>query len=356
MSGSPLARWLEVLAPAAPPQPLLISLDVSDRCNLRCAMCRAWRRPAAADDGMSLATFRALLGGLRGLEGRELVLIGAEPTLNPALADMVAEATAQGFATRLFSNGGQLGQGLAGELAQAGLGRATISVDGAAPSHDHLRGVAGSHARALAAIRSLSAGHGGCRITVGTNTLVTAATFRELPDLVPLVRAAGATRHSFQIPSQVPGALCDEGRSSDQYRHAAGAGLLFEPNQVKGARSTLAALARASRSPSAAILAALPDEAFLEARFPVARCRFTGLGLNLDSAGNAYPCSHFHGVSLGSVAGLGWEAVWSGQERRAFRAGLATGLHEVCRYCCHYVHNLSALRLARAALAARLPA
>ena len=355
MTVSSALRWLRTLVVSRPQRPLLISIDVSDRCDLRCAMCRAWRRGPRAEV-MDVTTFASVLRGLGGLEGRELVLIGAEPTLNPALVHMVAAATAAGFATRLFSNGARLDRDMAEELARAGLGSATISIDAASPAtHDHLRGVAGAHARAVGAIRALRAAPAGCRVAVSTNTLVTTTTLCELQALVGLARDAGATRHAFQIPSQVPAHLAGGEGLSQQYRESDSDRLLFQPQQLPELRATLAKVARSARSPSAAILAGLPDEAFLEARFPHARCRYAGIALSIDSAGNAYPCSHFHGTNLGAVAARGWQGVWRGQERQAFLHDLARGLHEVCRYCCHTVHNLSAGRLAQAALLARRP-
>lgn len=350
MKISSLGRWLRARGPLPAARPLFISIDVSDRCNLRCTMCRAWR-DGSRSGVMAPGTFSSVLANLNGLEDRELVLIGAEPTLNPDLVDLVRLAAARGFATRLFTNGGQLDGRLADELIAAGLRSATVSIDGATPAtHDQLRGVAGAHARAMGAIRALASGHHKGRIQVSTNTLVTTGSWRELPDLVGLVRDAGAERLSFQLPSQVPGHLCAQVAGSQQYRQSESADLLFDQDSVELVRSSLSRVARLSRSPSAAVMATFPREAFLEGTFPIRGCRYARISLNIDSSGNAYPCSHFQCNGLGSLVTRNWQEVWQNRARLAFLDDLSGGLHEVCNYCCHYIHNLSLIRLVRGVL------
>ncbi len=294
---------------------------------------------------MTPDTLRRIVAHLAGLGGAPVDLIGAEPTTNPALSELVATVAEAGFAPRLFTNGTLVTVPLARALAAAGLREATVSLDGFRDAtHDGLRGMTGAQERTLRGMRAL-AGEG---IEVTTFTVVRRENFREMADLAGLARAHAARRSAFHWISAVPAALCDATEVSDQYR-ADGRALLEEGETSEFAREVGRAL-RAAPGPSLALVSAWGEDTLTRGRFPLATCRYTNVALSVGSDGGAYPCSHFARARLGSLVEGPWQAVWQGPQRARFREGLARGLPAVCAYCCHHVHNLSLAEMAGVAL------
>jgi len=299
---------------------------------------------------MPATTFRRVLGNLEGLQGLEIDLIGAEPTLNPALPELVAAAAESRLRPRLFSNGTLIDRRLAGELVRAGLRQATISLDGAEPSvHDRLRGVAGAQQRALEAISHLAEVGRGSGVLVSTLTVVTRDNYEEIPAIARLARERGAVRCAFHFASQVPEDVCRAPGVSSQYRAGGGRVLLDETDLARFRRVVRSTL-QTERSVSLALLRVLGRSALLDGRFPVLRCRFVPTHLNLSSRGDAYPCSHLQGISWGSLAEAPWRELWAGEPRMAWIRRLRRALLPVCAFCCHHVHNLTLGQLLRVAL------
>jgi radical SAM protein with 4Fe4S-binding SPASM domain len=333
-------------------RPRYVSIDVCDRCNLRCVACAAWR-PQPGSGLIKPELFRQILANLDGLQGRELDLIGAEPTLHPALPELVAATATAGFRPRLFSNGTRIDPSLAERLVAAGLRQVTISLDGAsAATHDRLRGVPGAHALSLSAIEHFAKAGRARGLEISSFTVVSRENFRELPEIAPLARARGAGRSAFHFVSQVPETACHAAGASAQYA-AAQTGLLLGEEDVAELRASVARAFEVSGSPSLALLRVLGRETLTEGRFPLTACRFVRIGLNVATDGQVYPCSHFSHVRFGSLAERHWRDLWQEAERQAFVRRLDRGLFDACAYCCHHVHNLTLPQLARVAL--RIP-
>jgi radical SAM protein with 4Fe4S-binding SPASM domain len=81
----------------------------------------------------------------------------------------------------------------AAEAAAAGLASASVSIDGNASAHDRQRGVAGSHAAALAALDALRA----AKIPISANTQINRLSMPDLPDVLETIISHGA--HSWQL-------------------------------------------------------------------------------------------------------------------------------------------------------------
>lgn len=72
------------------------------RCNMACDFC--FNRPLPSLDDMSLDSFRRMLDRLPPTV-KAIDIIGGEPTLHAALADMIREAGERGYAVNMSSNG-----------------------------------------------------------------------------------------------------------------------------------------------------------------------------------------------------------------------------------------------------------
>jgi cyclic pyranopterin phosphate synthase len=109
-----------------------LRVSVTDKCNFRCTYCM----PAEGlpwlpkDEVLRFEEITRLAGVFAGLGVREIKLTGGEPTVRrelPALVAMLREAQ-PGLGISMTTNGYLLDR-LAAPLAQAGLGRVTVSCD-----------------------------------------------------------------------------------------------------------------------------------------------------------------------------------------------------------------------------------
>lgn len=114
---------------------------------------------------------------------KELHLMGGEPTIRPDIFDIIAYARNIGFKyVRMTTNGRMFCYpGFAKKIIGAGLSSAIISIHGhSAEVHDQLTGCAGSFRQLSDGIANLrKLGFNG----IGTNTTITSANFRNLPDI-----------------------------------------------------------------------------------------------------------------------------------------------------------------------------
>ncbi len=169
--------------------PYKVLLSLTDRCNLRCSHCHAWRRRTEELTPGELGRTLASLPGLRWLD-----ITGGEPTLRPDLDACVAAIAPalQGAVFVHFPTNGwraDAAVALAAALRDVGPARVvvTVSVDGPEDVHDRLRGRAGSYERALETWRRLD-GLRGVEVYIGTT--VTPDNVDALPELAAALPAA----------------------------------------------------------------------------------------------------------------------------------------------------------------------
>ena len=114
-------------------RPCSVLLEVTQRCNLRCAVCFADAGGQGEADLSLEAAARLLARAVAAAGACNLQLSGGEPTLRDDLPDMVALARQIGFSfIQVNTNGIRLGQdkAYAGRLAAAGLSSVFLQFDG----------------------------------------------------------------------------------------------------------------------------------------------------------------------------------------------------------------------------------
>jgi radical SAM protein with 4Fe4S-binding SPASM domain len=206
------------------PLPLLAVWELTLKCDQPCRHCgsragRARSRELTTAEALEVGTKLARLGC------RELVFIGGEAYLRTDLAEIVAAIAKLGIRVQLQTGGRAFHERRAKELAAAGLFSVGVSVDGLAPTHDLMRGNAGSHAAALRALDAAAAA--GMPTTV--NTHINRLTLNEIRGIVDEIRAHGASVWQ-------PGLTVPMGRAADHPEW------LLEPWQIVEVIDTLAAI------------------------------------------------------------------------------------------------------------------
>ena len=118
-----------LLTPCVTTEPVFANIEITTRCNLRCAYCARTLFGRQGTD-MPKGMFRSLLGLLPHAYRITLVGLG-EPLLHPQVVDFIAEASARGRRVALVTNGMLLEGPLSRELLRAGLNSIAFSIDGA---------------------------------------------------------------------------------------------------------------------------------------------------------------------------------------------------------------------------------
>ena len=144
--------------------PLYASLATTYKCQCRCVHCYA---AGHETDGAELDTSEAksVIDQAKQLGVVLINLTGGEPLLREDIVELVRHAHDAGLLTRLNTNGMLLDRKRVSKLKKAGLTQCCVSVDDADPeTHDRLRGVPGTYAKAIAGIRNAREFGLSCRI------------------------------------------------------------------------------------------------------------------------------------------------------------------------------------------------
>lgn len=136
-------------------RPFLAIWEVTQACDLACVHCRASAQPDRHPMELSTAEGKQLIDQIAALRVPVFVLTGGDPIKRPDLFELIAHARQVGVRVSLTPSATPLlTKDIVVRLKQAGLARLAVSMDGAcAATHDAFRGMSGSFARTLDAVR-----------------------------------------------------------------------------------------------------------------------------------------------------------------------------------------------------------
>ena len=165
--------------------------ECTTRCNLHCRHCGSDCSVLSREKDMPLEDF---LGALDTIPKEHrpkpftVVLTGGEPLLRPDIEKVGYEISRRGFGWSIVSNGWFYDAVMHQRLLNAGMGAITISLDGLEDTHDWMRGLPGSYARALRAIKLVAAEH---RLNADVVTCVNKRNLTQLPEIHRVLSATG---------------------------------------------------------------------------------------------------------------------------------------------------------------------
>ena len=172
--------------------PYLVALNLTRRCNLRCAHCYldAGARDKADPEELTTAEACALIDDIAGLSDETMVVLtGGEPLLRRDLERIAAHAAGLGLMVVVGTNGMALTERRVAALRQAGVQGVGISVDSLDPGrHDAFRGLPGGFARTMDGIDACRRAGLGFQI----HFTVTDETADELDAMIAFARSCGA--------------------------------------------------------------------------------------------------------------------------------------------------------------------
>ncbi|MCL1949484.1 MAG: radical SAM protein [Turicibacter sp.] len=140
--------------------PVMVSLDITSKCNLKCVHCYNNSDSVGADDEMSDAEILGVARQIAAFKPHNVCLCGGETLCRKNILEIVKALNGHVGSISLVSNGVLMTEDKVKGFVRNGVGQIQISLDGAdAFSHDTFRGVPGSFEKAVAAINLLRENH-----------------------------------------------------------------------------------------------------------------------------------------------------------------------------------------------------
>jgi len=184
-------------ASAAEFKPRLIFWEVTKGCNLRCIHCRATATELSSPTDLPTKKALDIIDQIAGVSNPILVLSGGEPLYRSDIFQLARYATDKGLRVALATNGTLVTKEVARMIADTGVKRVSISLDGAdAETHDTFRGIPGAFEAALYGFRNLKS----LGMSVQINTTIARHNAAQLPEVLELARSIGADAlHTFLL-------------------------------------------------------------------------------------------------------------------------------------------------------------
>jgi len=136
-------------------RPFIAIWEVTQACDLACVHCRASAQPERHPEELTTAEGKELIDQIASWKVPVFVLTGGDPIKRPDLFELIRYARTVGVRVSLTPSATPLlTRDVVVRLKEAGLARLAVSMDGAsAATHDAFRGLSGSFARTLDAVR-----------------------------------------------------------------------------------------------------------------------------------------------------------------------------------------------------------
>ena len=180
--------------------PISIVWNVTNRCNLNCLHCHQDSSPNPSHQELTTPQAFKVVDNMSDAGVAILAFSWGEPLLRSDLYDIIKRANDSGMLCTIASNGTLLTAEAVKKLAEAGIRRVEIGLDGArAETHDFLRNKPGSYEATLQGIKNCAA--------LGFDELAVTMTLHsknvnELEETMDLAERLGATR--FYLNRLIP--------------------------------------------------------------------------------------------------------------------------------------------------------
>lgn len=283
---------------------MILLWRVSTRCNYACGFCAYDRRlamPRREIDQAEVERVALIAADVARQRGEQLLLswLGGEPMLWPPLLDLSEDlARHPAIALSMTSNGTRLDKVDVRQRVLSAFAELTLSLDGPAMVHNHLRGVAGSFDLVRAAIAALVAERKALdrQIKLRVNVVLMRSTLPHFADLCTMLADWGIDEITFnQLGGRDrPDFFPDQRLSSADAARLAGmiaplrSGLAQRGVRLCASPDYLVRIAASSANASLAVADCRPGESFLFA----------------DEHGRIGPCSFTldqYGVDLADI-------------------------------------------------------
>lgn len=139
-----LLNNIPFLYPLLEIRPSSCNIMITNRCNLKCIMCKQWKETGGRE--LSTEEWKKIIKDLKANGIRNIHFTGGEPLLRKDLAELVLYSNRNGFTVGMTTNGSLLKKEILEEFINAGLRSIAISIDALNNGFEKIRGVADSFA------------------------------------------------------------------------------------------------------------------------------------------------------------------------------------------------------------------
>jgi radical SAM protein len=182
-------------------RPFIAIWEVTQACDLACVHCRASAQPERHPQELTTVEGKQLIEQIASWKVPVFVLTGGDPIKRPDLFELIGYARSVGVRVSLTPSATPLlTREVVARLKDAGLARLAVSMDGASPAtHDAFRGLSGSFARTLDAVRWANE----VGLPVQINTTFSRRNIGEIDEIVALMEQLRITLWSvfFLVPT-----------------------------------------------------------------------------------------------------------------------------------------------------------
>jgi AdoMet-dependent heme synthase len=182
-------------------RPFIAIWEVTQACDLACVHCRASAQPDRHRMELSTEEGKLLIDQIAAMQVPVFVLTGGDPIKRPDLFELIGYARCREVRVSLTPSATPLlTREVVANLKEAGLARLAVSMDGAsAETHDAFRGMSGSFARTLDAVRWANE----VGLPVQINTTFSLRNIAEIDAIVALMESLRITLWSvfFLVPT-----------------------------------------------------------------------------------------------------------------------------------------------------------
>ncbi len=194
----------------------LVAWETTRNCNLSCVHCRASASMGPHEGELDTPEAFRLLDEIAGVGRPIVILTGGEPLLRPDIFAITEYGNRLGLRMVMAPNGTLITADIARRLADAGIKRLSISLDGAsAATHDEFRKVPGAFEGALRGIEHIK--HAGIPFQI--NTTVTQINLDQIPKIQQLAVELGAVAHHIflLVPTGRGKYIVDKAITAEEY-------------------------------------------------------------------------------------------------------------------------------------------
>ncbi len=180
--------------------PLVISWNVTLKCNLKCSHCYINAKETDSIEELSTDAAKMLIHQITEVSKPLLILSGGEPLLRKDIYEIIKYGADRGLKMGMGSNGMLINEEVARKLKDAGMWTVAISLDSSYPErHDQFRGVEGCWYKAVNAIKVLKK----AGIEVQVNCTVTRQNYDEIENIMELAESLGVDNFHlfFLVPT-----------------------------------------------------------------------------------------------------------------------------------------------------------
>lgn len=305
---------------------------ITNRCILKCIMCKQWQAKEPSDELMT-EEWKEVFRKLKNTGIKNIHFTGGEPFLRPDMNELIQYSTKIGMRAGLTTNGYLLDRSLLEDAASKGLRFIAISVDATGDDFEAIRGVKGSYEKVRNACKLISEFKRKGKIKAGVNftlmkrTLKTFGSVRELADSLglpidiclldntPFLFDTEANRGDLWIND-------DSGREFSDFLHELKLAMADNPSSFNMGRSGVEYISNYFKDP---LQKKIPCAASQERIF---------IAPNGDILGGCLSMGSFGNIMTGPID----KVVGSDRYRKAKR----DMLYKICPGCsCGYIANIA---------------